>query len=127
MGPAILLLMGPPAGRCELIPTGRLTMIEIKEVLRRWSAQQSLHPIARETSLDRQTVRRYVGPPRVSRATRSSTTKANVVRAIDPSRGAGGWPWARRAFQPLGNHASRWPPKPVAIEGLRGRAQVPRG
>lgn len=37
-----------------------LTMIEIKEVLRRWSAQQSLHQIARETGLDRKTVRRYV-------------------------------------------------------------------
>src|SRR5687767_15814529 len=37
-----------------------LTMIEIKEVLRRWAAEQSLHQIARETSLDRKTVRRYV-------------------------------------------------------------------
>jgi transposase len=37
-----------------------LTMIEIKEVLRRWSAEQSLHRIARETGLDRKTVRRYV-------------------------------------------------------------------
>ena len=37
-----------------------LTMIEIKEVLRRWSAEQSLHQIARETGLDRKTVRRYV-------------------------------------------------------------------
>jgi hypothetical protein len=32
----------------------------IKEVLRRWSAEQSLHQIARETRLDRKTVRRYV-------------------------------------------------------------------
>jgi transposase len=37
-----------------------LTMIEIKEVLRRWQAGQSLHKIARETALDRKTVRRYV-------------------------------------------------------------------
>jgi hypothetical protein len=37
-----------------------LTMIEIKEVLRRWSPEQSLHHIARETGLDRKTVRRYV-------------------------------------------------------------------
>lgn len=37
-----------------------LTMIDIKEVLRRWSARQSLHQIARETGLDRKTVRRYV-------------------------------------------------------------------
>jgi transposase len=38
-----------------------LTMIEIKEVLRRWQAAQSLHQIARETALDRKTVRRYLG------------------------------------------------------------------
>jgi predicted DNA-binding transcriptional regulator YafY len=35
-------------------------MIDIKEVLRRWSARQSLHRIARETGVDRKTVRRYV-------------------------------------------------------------------
>ena len=40
-----------------------LTMIEIKEVLRRWQAAQSLHQIARETALDRKTVRRYLGRP----------------------------------------------------------------
>ncbi|MGA7745059.1 MAG: hypothetical protein WBP56_17775 [Polyangia bacterium] len=38
-------------------------MIEIKEVLRRWQAAQSLHQIARETALDRKTVRRYLGRP----------------------------------------------------------------
>ncbi len=37
-----------------------LTMIDIKEVLRRWSAKQSLHQIARESGIDRKTVRRYV-------------------------------------------------------------------
>jgi len=37
-----------------------LTMQEIKEVLRRWSASQSLHRIARESGVDRKTVRRYV-------------------------------------------------------------------
>ena len=37
-----------------------LTMIEIREVIRRWQAQQKLREIARETGLDRKTVRRYV-------------------------------------------------------------------
>jgi transposase len=37
-----------------------LTMIEIREVLRRWQAAQSLRQIAQETGLDRKTVRRYV-------------------------------------------------------------------
>ncbi|HET6334020.1 MAG TPA: IS21 family transposase [Polyangiales bacterium] len=35
-------------------------MIEIREVIRRWQAQQSLREVARETGLDRKTVRRYV-------------------------------------------------------------------
>ena len=35
-------------------------MIEVKEVLRRWEAGQSLRRIAKETGLDRKTVRRYV-------------------------------------------------------------------
>lgn len=42
------------------MPYRELTMTDIKEVLRRWSAQQSLHRIARETGVDRKTVRRYV-------------------------------------------------------------------
>ena len=37
-----------------------LRMIEVKEVLRRYEAGQSLRQIARETGLDRKTVRRYV-------------------------------------------------------------------
>ena len=35
-------------------------MIEIREVIRRWQAKQSLREVARETGLDRKTVRRYV-------------------------------------------------------------------
>jgi transposase len=35
-------------------------MIEIREVIRRWQARQSLREMARETGLDRKTVRRYV-------------------------------------------------------------------
>jgi hypothetical protein len=42
------------------MPYRELTMIDIKEVLRRWSARQSLHHIARDTGVDRKTVRRYV-------------------------------------------------------------------
>src|SRR3954462_6187937 len=37
-----------------------LTMIEVREVIRRWQAKQSLREVARETGLDRKTVRRYV-------------------------------------------------------------------
>lgn len=38
-----------------------LTMTEVREVVRRWQAQQGLREVARETGLDRKTVRRYFG------------------------------------------------------------------
>ena len=37
-----------------------LTMVDVKEILRRWQAQQSERKIARETGADRKTVKRYV-------------------------------------------------------------------
>ena len=37
-----------------------LTMIDAREVLRRWQAGQKLREIARGTGLDRKTVRRYL-------------------------------------------------------------------
>ena len=37
-----------------------LAMMEIKEVLRRWSAGQSVREIARGSGVDRKTVRRYI-------------------------------------------------------------------
>lgn len=37
-----------------------LTMIEVREVIRRWKAKQGLREMSRETGLDRKTVRRYV-------------------------------------------------------------------
>lgn len=36
-------------------------MVEVREVVRRWMAGQSLREVARETGLDRKTVRRYFG------------------------------------------------------------------
>jgi transposase len=37
-----------------------LTMTDVREVLRRWQAQQSIKSIARGTRIDRKTVRRYI-------------------------------------------------------------------
>ncbi len=37
-----------------------LTMIEVREVIRRWKAEQGLREMSREIGLDRKTVRRYV-------------------------------------------------------------------
>ncbi len=41
-----------------------LTMIDVKEVLRRWQAEQSVRQIGRETGIDRKTVGRYVATAR---------------------------------------------------------------
>ena len=37
-----------------------LTMTDVKEVLRRWTAGQSVRQMARESGVDRKTVRRYI-------------------------------------------------------------------
>ena len=42
-----------------------LSMIEIREVLRRWTAGQAVRAVARETGVDRKTVERYVNGARV--------------------------------------------------------------
>src|SRR5689334_855063 len=41
-----------------------LTMIDVREVLRRWAAKQSTRKIARETGADRKTVARYTAAAR---------------------------------------------------------------
>ena len=42
------------------MPYRELPMIDVKEVLRRWSARQGLRRIARETGADRTTIARYI-------------------------------------------------------------------
>jgi len=54
-----------------------LSMIEVKEVLRRHEAGQGLREIARETGLDRKTVRRYV-----KAATGAGVDEASVQRVV---------------------------------------------
>jgi transposase len=95
----ICSLKGPPDGALDLV-TGpalwvareracddsemayrELKMIEVKEVLRRHEAGQSLRRIARETGLDRKTVRRYVSALR--RATGSDEERVQqMVQAV---------------------------------------------
>ena len=43
------------------MPYRELTMIDVKEVLRRWQADHSARKIAEETGTDRKTVARYTG------------------------------------------------------------------
>lgn len=59
-----------------------LTMIEIREVIRRWQANQSLREVARETGLDRKTVRRYVEVLRELGVTRDVALCDAVVHEV---------------------------------------------
>lgn len=65
-------------------------MIEIREVLRRWQAGQSIREIARESCVDRKTARRYLqaaeqcGVPREAAAV--SDTHVNAVAELVQSR-----------------------------------------
>ena len=60
-----------------------LSMIEIREVLRRWSAGQAVRAVARETGVDRKTVDRYVSVAREVGAivARSQPTKSSPLLA----------------------------------------------
>ena len=86
MGPPVFRFMGPPhelttrrpesrdrsvkrptllladAGVAQEVPVSfrELTMVEVRDVILRWKAGQGLREMARETRLDRKTVRRYV-------------------------------------------------------------------
>jgi hypothetical protein len=58
-------------------------MIEIREVIRRWQAQQGLCETARETGLDRKTVRRYFAALDELGATRDCVIDDDLVQRVD--------------------------------------------
>jgi transposase len=84
-----------------------LTMIEIKEVLRRWSAQQSLHQIARETSLDRKTVRRYVQAAESLALARDAELDDACVHAVAERVQARALPARTSEWAEIGEHRAR--------------------
>ena len=59
-----------------------LSMIEIREVLRRWTAGQAVRAVARETGVDRKTVDRYVNAARESGMERGSELSDAIVTAV---------------------------------------------
>lgn len=59
-----------------------LTMIEVREVLRRWQAGQGHRTVARETGLDRKTVRRYVDALTALNVTSETPLDDAVVHAV---------------------------------------------
>jgi transposase len=59
-----------------------LTMIEVREVLRRWRAGHALRETARDTGLDRKTVRRYVEAAELVGVSRDGELRDDDVRAV---------------------------------------------
>jgi len=57
-------------------------MIEIREVLRRWSAGQAVRAVARETGVDRKTIDRYVSAARELGAAVGTEPSDEVVAAV---------------------------------------------
>jgi transposase len=59
-----------------------LTMIDVKEVLRRWQAEQSVRQIARETGIDRKTVGRYIATAEQLALPRDRALEDSEVHAV---------------------------------------------
>jgi hypothetical protein len=59
-----------------------LTMIDVKEVLRRWSAGQGDRKIGREAGVDRKTVPRYTGAARSLGLERGTDLTDEVVHQV---------------------------------------------
>ena len=59
-----------------------LSMIDVREILRRWQAGQSARTIARESGTDRKTVVRYVGAAEGCGVDRESELTDDVVAEV---------------------------------------------
>jgi transposase len=59
-----------------------LTMIDVREVLRRWQAEQSVRQIARETGIDRKTVGRYIATAEQLQLPRESVLSDSDVHSV---------------------------------------------
>jgi transposase len=59
-----------------------LTMIDVREVLRRWQSRQSIKSIARGTRVDRKTVRRYVAAAEALRIEPTTELSDGVVHEV---------------------------------------------
>lgn len=75
-------------GDHEDLPPSSRRGLAVREVLERWKEGQPLRAIARETGLDRKTVRRYVELARTMRRERWMPVDDDVVHAIEAVIGA---------------------------------------
>ena len=88
-----------------------LTMTDVREVLRRWQAQQSIKAIARGTRIDRKTVRRYIEKAQKLGVERSAELTDAVVHEIAQSVQARPLPAptdAWRAVEPHRAQIEKW-------------------
>lgn len=84
-----------------------LTMIDVKEVLRRWQSQQSIKSIARGTCIDRKTVRRYVAAAEALGIELTTELSDGVVHAVAQYVQARPQPLPSEAWKILLGHGER--------------------
>jgi transposase len=93
-----------------------LTMMDVKEVLRRWQAEQSARRIARETSIDRKTVGRYIATAEELTLPRDRALSASEVHAVAQRHQARPSPDPSAEWKAIAQHRAR-------IEGWLGGAR----
>jgi transposase len=84
-----------------------LSMIDVKELLRRWVAGQSVRKIARETGADRGTVGRYVAVAEHMGLTRERTPNDDEVHEVAQCVQSRPLPAASREWQAVAVHKER--------------------
>jgi transposase len=88
-----------------------LTMIEVKEVLRRWQAKQGARRIDRETGVNRKTAQRYIDEAEACGLTRESELSDDVVHQVAQrvqSRPAPALSAAWKALAPHKEKIEKW-------------------
>jgi transposase len=84
-----------------------LTMTDVREVLRRWQAQQGYKAIARGTRIDRKTVRRYIEMARKLGVTRETALDDGVVHEVAQSVQARPLPEPSEAWRAVEPHRAQ--------------------
>ena len=84
-----------------------LTMMNVREVLRRWQAKQGIKTIARETCIDRKTIRRYVARAEALGLIATTELTDDVVHEVAQCVQARPLPAPTEAWQAVEPHRER--------------------
>jgi hypothetical protein len=84
-----------------------LTMIDVREVLRRWQAKQSARQIARETGIDRKTVGRYTATAEKLGLPRDRALSDDEIRAVAQREQARPLPDPSAEWKAVAEHRAR--------------------